>query len=79
VAGENGFIQMASPLMGAEDFSYVLQKIPGVMFALGVMPADRDASGHVAPVHSNRMMLNEDAMATGIAMHATVATRFLAA
>ena len=79
VAGENGFIQMASPVMGAEDFSYVLQRIPGVMLMLGVMPADRDPSGQVASVHSNRMMLNEDAMAAGIAMHATVATRFLAA
>jgi amidohydrolase len=79
VAGENGFIQMASPVMGAEDFSYVLQRIPGVMLMLGVMPADRDPSGQIASVHSNRMMLNEDAMAAGIAMHATVATRFLAA
>ncbi len=79
VAGENGFLSMATPLMGAEDFSYVLQRIPGAMFALGVMPAERDPSGHVAPVHSNRMMLNEDAMATGIAMHAAVATKFLAA
>jgi hippurate hydrolase len=76
---DRGFIDMAAPLMGAEDFSYVLQRIPGAMFILGVMPEQRDPSGHVAPVHSNRMMLNEDAMATGIAMHATVATRFLAA
>ena len=43
---------MATPLMGAEDFSYVLQRIPGAMFALGVMPAERDPSGHVAPVAS---------------------------
>jgi amidohydrolase len=79
VAGESGFTTMASPLMGAEDFSYVLQRIPGVMFLLGVMPEQRDTSGQVAPVHSNRMMLNEGAMATGIAMHAAIATRFLAA
>ena len=78
VVGERGFIDMAAPVMGAEDFSYVLQKIPGCMFVLGVMPTERDASGQIAPVHSNRMMLNEDAMATGIAMHAAVATRFLA-
>ncbi|HEX4113174.1 MAG TPA: M20 family metallopeptidase [Stellaceae bacterium] len=77
--GEKGFVDMAAPVMGAEDFSYVLQKIPGCMFVLGVMPKERDPSGQIAPVHSNRMMLNEDAMATGIAMHAAVATRFLAA
>jgi hippurate hydrolase len=79
VVGEKNFLPMAAPVMGAEDFSYVLQKIPGCMFVLGVMPETRDPSGHVAPVHSNRMMLNEDAMATGIAMHAAIATRFLAA
>ena len=79
VAGDGGFTQMAAPLMGAEDFSYVLQRIPGVMFVLGVMPERRDPSTPVAPVHSNRMMLNEDAMAAGIAMHAAIATRFLAA
>ena len=79
VGGGNGFTTMASPLMGAEDFSYVLQRIPGVMFLLGVMPEQRGPNGQVAPVHSNRMMLNEGAMATGIAMHAAIATRFLAA
>ena len=34
--------------------------------------------GHVAPCHSNRMILNENCMAVGIAMHASVAHRFLA-
>ncbi|HUB95766.1 MAG TPA: M20/M25/M40 family metallo-hydrolase, partial [Stellaceae bacterium] len=77
--GEKSFLEMPAPLMGAEDFSYVLQKIPGCMFSLGVMPETRGESGHIAPVHSNRMMLNENAMATGIAMHAAVATKFLAA
>lgn len=77
--GDKNYLDMAAPVMGAEDFSYVLQKIPGCMLQLGVMPEQRDPSGHVAPVHSNRMMLNEDAMATGIAMHAAVATKFLAA
>jgi hypothetical protein len=32
---------------------------------------------HVASCHSNRMILNEDAMAVGIPMHAAVAHRFL--
>ena len=63
--------------MGAEDFSYVLQRIPGCMMFLGVMPDGHDAHDHVAPCHSNRMILNEDCMAVGIAMHASVAHRFL--
>jgi amidohydrolase len=76
--GDDNYIDRAAPLMGAEDFSYVLQRIPGCMMFLGVMPDGHDGHDHVAPCHSNRMMLNEDAMAVGIAMHAAVAHRFLA-
>jgi len=43
--------------------------------SLGAMP---DGHDHVAPCHSNRMIMNEDCMAVGIAMHASVAHRFLA-
>jgi amidohydrolase len=61
------------PMMGAEDFSYVLQRVPGAMANLGTRPD----SGPVYPNHSNRMLLNESALATGVAMHAAVALRFL--
>jgi hypothetical protein len=44
---------------------------------LGVMPDGHDGHDQVASCHSNRMILNEDAMAVGIAMHAAVAQRFL--
>jgi amidohydrolase len=75
--GSDNYIDRPAPLMGAEDFSYVLQRLPGCMMFLGVMPDGHDGHDHVAPCHSNRMMLNEDAMAVGIAMHASVAHRFL--
>jgi hippurate hydrolase len=65
--------QASHPIMGSEDFSYVLQRIPGAMLWLGSRPAE----GPVYPNHSNRMLLNEDALATGIAMHAAVALRYL--
>jgi hippurate hydrolase len=76
--GADNYISRPTPIMGAEDFSYVLQRIPGCMMFLGVMPERHDGDGHVAPCHSNRMILNEDCMAVGIAMHASVAHRFLA-
>jgi amidohydrolase len=76
--GAENYIDRPAPIMGAEDFSYVLQRIPGCMMFLGVMPEGHEGHDHVAPCHSNRMMLNEDCMATGIAMHASVAYRFLA-
>src|SRR5690606_37682381 len=36
LAGPQAFLRMEHPIMGAEDFSYVLQQIPGAMFFLGV-------------------------------------------
>src|SRR6267142_1633697 len=63
---------MRHPVMGSEDFSYVLQRVPGAMANLGTRPE----SGDVYPNHSNRMLVNEAALASGIAMHAAVALRF---
>ena len=61
---------MATPVMGAEDWSYVLQRVPGAMVFLGTAPAGVD---HPAPNHSNRMLLDESAMRNGIALHAAMA------
>jgi len=72
VGGER-WIDMPAPVMGAEDFSYVLEKVPGAMVFLGARPDDAP----VAPIHSNRMILNEPAMATGIALHAAMALAYL--
>ncbi len=74
--GEQAFVPMPAPVMGAEDWSYVLQRIPGCMIFLGVAPEGCDHH-HAAPCHSNRMMLDENAMAHGIALFAAVAERFL--
>jgi hippurate hydrolase len=79
LVGAENYIDLPAPFMGAEDFSYVLQRMPGCMMFLGVMPDGQDGHDHVASCHSNRMVLNEDAMAVGIAMHVAVAHRFLAA
>ncbi len=65
--------QAAHPIMGSEDFSYVLQRVPGAMAWLGSRPDE----GPVYPNHSNRTLVNESELATGIALHAAVALRFL--
>jgi len=67
-------IEMPSPVMGAEDFSYVLQQVPGAMAFMGVRP---EGVERPPPCHSNRMLLNEDAMTSGIAAHTAIALRFL--
>ena len=73
VVGDACTVRMPSPVMGAEDFSYVLQRVPGAMVFLGASPG----RGPAAPNHSNRMVLDEGAMAAGIAMHTAVALRHL--
>jgi hippurate hydrolase len=66
----------AVPDMGAEDFSYVLQRVPGAMAHLGGRPADVEEA--TAPQnHSNRVVFDEAAMAVGAALHAAVALRYL--
>lgn len=74
--GEDAWRTMPAPIMGAEDFSYVLQKHPGVMVFLGVCPPGVDFRG-ACPCHSNKMVLNEDMMARGVAAHCIIAERFL--
>lgn len=74
--GARGFLRMPAPIMGAEDFSFVLQKMPGCMAFLGVAPHDV-SHHHAHACHSNRMMMDEDAMVNGIALHAAIADRFL--
>jgi len=74
--GQQAFIPMPSAVMGAEDWSYVLNRVPGCMAFLGVAPSGCDHNT-AAPCHSNKMMLEESAMAHGIALYAAVAERFL--
>ena len=69
--------RMPAPVMGAEDFSYVLQQRLGAMSFLGVCPpGEQPARAHVC--HSNRMVIDENAMRAGIAMYAAMAIEYLA-
>jgi metal-dependent amidase/aminoacylase/carboxypeptidase family protein len=70
IVGDDRVIRMANPLMGAEDWSYVLERVPGSMAFLGVAPPGVERP---APNHSNRMVMDEPAMAVGIALHAAMA------
>ena len=74
--GPTSFRRLEQPIMGAEDFSYVLEKVPGAMFFLGV--AAEDADWHSCPaIHSPRMTVDETALPRGAALLAGCAERFL--
>ncbi len=77
VVGTDKVVTLPNPVMGAEDFSYVLQRVPGAMLFLGGTPHDRNPAT-AAPNHSNRVYFDEQAMTTGIALYSTAALRHLA-
>lgn len=76
LVGEKQVVRMPHPVMGAEDFSYVLEKLPGAMLFLGGTPHNKDPRT-AAPNHSNRVMFEEDAMTTGMALYSSLALRTL--
>jgi amidohydrolase len=74
--GEESWRLLPAPVMGAEDFSYVLEKTPGAMLFLGASVQGSDFRS-CCGLHSNRMVLDETIMARGAAVMAGIAARFL--
>ena len=78
LAGPEAVHLLDHPVMGAEDFSYVLQRVPGAMAFIGARPAESDPE--TAPQnHSNLVVFDEAPMALGAALYAAVAIRHLEA
>ena len=71
------FLRLESPIMGAEDFSYVLEKVPGAMCFLGVAAEGADWKS-CCSIHSSRMMVDESVLPRGTAFLAGCASTFLA-
>ncbi|MDQ3576816.1 MAG: M20 family metallopeptidase [Actinomycetota bacterium] len=72
VLGPKHAVELPNPLMGAEDFSYILQRVPGAMAFLGacppgITPADAPAN------HSNKVHFDEAALAHGVTTYAAFA------
>ena len=76
--GPGHTFELPHPTMGAEDFSYVVERVPGAMLFLGCTPHDRDFLT-VPSNHSNRVVHDEAALPMGVALHAALALRHLAA
>jgi len=56
-------VERPAPTMGAEDFAYFAQRVPGVHVRLGVRG---DAAGAIYPGHSAEFRLDEAALPTGV-------------
>ncbi len=70
LVGDDRVETMEAPIMGAEDFSYVLEQVPGAMVFLSA--GEPDAPEPV-PNHSNRMVVHEPVMSDGVALYAALA------
>ena len=51
------FVELDSPIMGAEDFSYYLEKVPGVFFFVNTMNREK---GIIHPNHSPYFDIDEE-------------------
>jgi len=77
VFGMDAWTTMPTPMMGAEDFAYVLQRAPGAMMFLGAAPV---ATGwhSCCGLHSNHMVIDDSVLSRGVALHCALAERYLA-
>lgn len=64
----------AERLMGAEDFAYYLEKVPGTFYRLGIRNLKK---GITADIHNDHFDIDESALKTGIAMQAYLAVKAL--
>ena len=69
LGGEN-IIILDKPNMGAEDFAYFLERVPGAFIWLG---ARNEAKGKVYLMHHPKFDFDEDALSLGTKLHITMA------
>ena len=75
--GGERFLRTPFPVTGSEDFSFVLDEVPGAFIMLGACPADRDPAG--APFnHAADAVFDDWVLADGATLLAELALRRLA-
>ncbi|HEX9939172.1 MAG TPA: amidohydrolase [Longimicrobium sp.] len=67
-------VKEMTPIMGGEDFSYVLERVPGCFVVLGT---GKPEIGADKGLHHPRFIADEDALPIGAALHAAFALRSL--
>ena len=63
------------PMLGSEDFSYMLQRVPGALFLLGVTSSEKDLA-QVPSLHSPQFDIDEDALQFGVRVFAEIAFNY---
>ena len=73
VVGDAGVQEIARPMMGSEDFAYMLAERPGSYFFLGTRRTENDP-----PLHHPRYDFNDDALPIGANLWVEIAEAWLA-
>ncbi|MGL5330482.1 MAG: M20 metallopeptidase family protein [Peptostreptococcaceae bacterium] len=69
LVGKEKVIELETPLMGSEDFSFFLQKIPGSFFVIG--------SGESESLHHSKFEVDEDVFKTSLELMSRIAIKYL--
>jgi amidohydrolase len=72
----NGNAEVVNAVLGAEDFSFYQQKVPGVFFWVGTRPKDQSAE-QAASNHSPKFYVDESGLLLGVRALAHVAVDYL--
>lgn len=67
--GEENVFEIGRPVMGGEDFSFYLEKIPGTFLRIGV--------GDRPPLHNSAYDFNDEVIPEGIVIMASIAVQYL--
>lgn len=70
VLGESNVVPLEAPSMGAEDFAYYVNQVPGAMFRLGVGET-------MTPLHTPTYNFADEALPHGIELFTRAALRYL--
>lgn len=73
LVGEKNVVPQ-SPVMGAEDFSFYLQKLPGAYMLVGARDMNLE---YIPKPHSPHFQIDERVLPNGAALLAAVAEKFL--
>jgi amidohydrolase len=76
--GDERAVTRPNPLTGGEDFSYVLQRVPGAFVLLGACPKGTD-TGKAPSNHSAVAVFDDDVLVDGTTLYTELALRKLAA
>lgn len=72
IGNEN--VEVLKPSMGAEDFAYYLEKVPGTFFRFGIR---NEQKGIIHPYHSSHFDIDEEVLPFGVEMFVRIIDEYL--